>query len=94
MHAIAHRGCTDTVREFALEVDCGTEKSLASPGFEPTSVLPLGALPTELYLAVAGFSGPVNSTSSKRRNYANSGSILGQRREVSVSVHSHIALPG
>ena len=25
MHAIAHRGCTDTVQEYALEVDSGTK---------------------------------------------------------------------
>ena len=33
MHAIAHGGCTDTVRESALEVDSGKKKeSLAAPG--------------------------------------------------------------
>ena len=30
MHAVAHRGCTDTVRESTLEVDRG-EKSFAAP---------------------------------------------------------------
>ena len=40
MHAIAHGGCTDTVRESALKVDTG-KKSLAARGLEPASVLRL-----------------------------------------------------
>ena len=46
------RGCTDTVRESALKVDSGGEKTtkLAAPGIEPASaVCRFGALPTELH---------------------------------------------
>ena len=41
MHAIAHEGCTDTVRESALEVDSGRKIPLPNLGLEPTSVLRL-----------------------------------------------------
>ena len=42
MHVIAHGGCTDTVRESALEVDSGGEKNpLPHLGLEPASVLRL-----------------------------------------------------
>ena len=51
MHAIVHGGCTDTVRESALEVDW-EKNSLPHRGLEPTSVLRLAfqsdVLPTEL----------------------------------------------
>ena len=51
MHAIAHGGCMDIVRESALEADSGREKNLPHRGLEPASVLRLvsqsNALPTE-----------------------------------------------
>ena len=51
MHAIAHGGCTETVRESALEVDSGRKKFLPHRGLEPASVLRLvfqsDALPTK-----------------------------------------------
>ena len=40
VHAIAHRGCTDTIRESALKVD-GEKNPLPHQGLEPASVLPL-----------------------------------------------------
>ena len=53
MYAIVHGGCTDTVRESALEVDW-EKNPLPHLGFEPASVLRLAfqsdALPTELSL--------------------------------------------
>ena len=40
MHAIAYRGCTNTVREFALEVEVETRtKILVIQGINPTLVL-------------------------------------------------------
>ena len=42
MHAIAHGGCTDTVREAALEVDSGRKNPLPHLGLKPASVLRLG----------------------------------------------------
>ena len=52
MHAIAHGGCTDTVRGSALKVDSGRKNPLPYRGSEPASVLRLAcqsdALPTEL----------------------------------------------
>ena len=56
MQAIAHRGCTDTVRESALEADSGKKrkkkkKTLPHRGLEPASVFGLAfqsdCLPTE-----------------------------------------------
>ena len=48
----AHGSCTDTVRESALEVDCGKTNPLPHHGLEPASVLRRAfqsdALPTEL----------------------------------------------
>ena len=41
MSAIAHRGCTDTVREPPLEVDSGEKNPLPHRGLEPASVLRL-----------------------------------------------------
>ena len=38
-HAIAHRGCTNTVRESTLKVDCG-KKSLAAQGSQTLSSVP------------------------------------------------------
>ena len=38
MHAIAHVGCTDTVRGSALKVD-GEKNLLPQQGLEPVSVL-------------------------------------------------------
>ena len=35
MHAIAHRGCTDTVRESALKADSGRKIPCRSEGIEP-----------------------------------------------------------
>ena len=56
MHAIAHGGCADTVRESALKADCGTEKE--NLGLEPASVLRLAfqsdVLHTELSPPLAG----------------------------------------
>ena len=62
MHAIAHWGCTDTVREPALKVDTRRKKNTHTKtcrtreGLEPVSVLSLAfqsdALPTELFPAV------------------------------------------
>ena len=52
LHAIAHGGCKDTVRESALKVDSGEEKKNPSPhrGIEPTSAACRpDALPTELH---------------------------------------------
>ena len=54
MHAIAHGGWTDTVRESALEVDSGRKEIiLPHSGLEPTSLsrqaFQSDALPTELY---------------------------------------------
>ena len=55
MPAIAHGGCTDTVKESALEVDCG-RNPLPHRGFEPASVLNLAfqsdALPAEVFPCV------------------------------------------
>ena len=36
MHVIAHGGCTDTVRESALEVDSGRKIPLPNLGLEPS----------------------------------------------------------
>ena len=51
MHATAHGGCTDTVRESALEVDW-EKNPLPHRGLEPASVLRLAfqsdAVPAEL----------------------------------------------
>ena len=61
MHAIAHWGCTDTVREPALKVDASRKKTHTKTcrtreGLEPVSVLSLAfqsdALPIELFPAV------------------------------------------
>ena len=38
MHAIAYGGCTDTVRESALEVDSGRKVPSRTGGSDPTSV--------------------------------------------------------
>ena len=65
MHAIAHGGCTDTVRQSALEVDSG--RKIPCRGLEPVSVLRLAfhsdALPTELapLSRCSGQDGSVNS---------------------------------
>ena len=52
MHAIAHGGWMDTVRESALEVDAGRKNSLLRLRLEAESVLWLAfqrdALPTDL----------------------------------------------
>ena len=53
MHATAHEGCTDTVKESALEVDCGEKNPLPYRGLEPASVLSLAfqsdALPAGVF---------------------------------------------
>ena len=54
MHAVAHGGCTDTVRESALKADSGRKSLVVSyRGIEPASVLRLAfwsdALPAELF---------------------------------------------
>ena len=41
MHAIAHEGCTATVRESALRVDYWRKISCRNLGLEPESVLRL-----------------------------------------------------
>ena len=41
LHAIAHGGSTDTVRESALEVDSGEKVPFPYRGLEPASVLRL-----------------------------------------------------
>ena len=52
VHAIAHGGCADTVRESALKAVCESENPLMHRGLEPASVLLLAFLadviPTEL----------------------------------------------
>ena len=52
MHVIAHRGCTDAVRESALKVDSGTKDPVPHQALKPTPVLRLAfqfdTLPTEL----------------------------------------------
>ena len=52
MRAFAHWGCTDTVRESALDVDSGGQKSLAAPGTRTRVSIALAfqadALATEL----------------------------------------------
>ena len=52
MQAIAHKGCTDTVRESALNLDSG-RKIPRRTGTQPASVLRLAsqsdALPDELF---------------------------------------------
>ena len=52
MHAIAHGGCIDTVRESAQKVGSG-RKVLCPPGIKTASALHLAfqsdALPTELF---------------------------------------------
>ena len=56
MHEIAHRGCTDTVRESALNVSLWEKYTLLHWGLAPESVLYLAfqsdTLPTELLLAL------------------------------------------
>ena len=49
MHAIAHEGCTDTVRERALKVDSGTKSLAASGNRTCPSACRFDGLPTELY---------------------------------------------
>ena len=53
MHAIAHGGCTNTVRESALEVD-GEKNPLLHQGLEPASLFGLAfqsdTLPAKLFL--------------------------------------------
>ena len=53
MSAIAHGGCAHTVRESALEVDCGKKKSLAASRTRTRVSIALAfqsdALPTELF---------------------------------------------
>ena len=50
MHAIAHGGCTDTVKESALKVDSGRKNILPHRGIEPASAACRSdALATELH---------------------------------------------
>ena len=50
MHAIAHAGCTDTVRESALKGDTGRiENPLLHRALEPASVLRLAFQSDALY---------------------------------------------
>ena len=67
MHAIAHGGCTDTVRESALEAEKKEKrkkkKKLAHRGLEAASVLRLAfhsdALPTKLSPSFFTLSGAI-----------------------------------
>ena len=50
MHAIAHGGGTDTVRESALKVDSGGKNPLPHRGIEPVlAACRSDALPSELH---------------------------------------------
>ena len=59
MHVIAHGGCTDTIRESALEDDW-EKNPLLNWGLEPRSLLRLAfqmdALPTELSVPQSAYS--------------------------------------
>ena len=61
MHAIVHGGCTDTVRESALEVDW-EKNSLPHRGLEPTSVLRLVFNRTVYQLSYCRPVGPNNAS--------------------------------
>ena len=71
MHAISNGGCTDTMKESALEVDWEKNPSLHQ-GLEPESVLRLAFqsdfLPTDLFLTprFVEDSIPINSILSPR----------------------------
>ena len=52
MHAIAHRGCTDAIRESALKADSGRKDPVPHQALKPVPVLHLAfqldTLPTKL----------------------------------------------
>ena len=85
MHAIAHEGCADTVRESALKVDSGRKIPLPRLGIEPASAAcRFHTLPTELH--------PSPKSNQPRRSHLGETEFIRSRVKVwfTVCITRHI----